>query len=133
MSVWNKEQKKGRCCPVAKAFSLSYKWSNMHSSWIEGTSTAHFDYKCQQKSIIGLRSSIKSHFWKIRTFLRDKVKQSGFNWNKFYNLQTLNVKTYLTSVRKDASFRFVFSLILLNNPSQIRGIKPASPCNNNNS
>lgn len=36
---------------------------------------------------------------------------------------------YLTSVRKEASSHLVVSLIWLKSPSQIRGIKPESPCN----
>lgn len=36
-------------------------------------------------------------------------------------------QTYLTSVRNEAAFLLVFSFIWLNSPSQIRGIKPASP------
>lgn len=35
---------------------------------------------------------------------------------------------YLTSVRKDASSHLVVSFIWLKSPSQIRGIKPESPC-----
>jgi hypothetical protein len=38
-------------------------------------------------------------------------------------------RPYLTSVRKDASSHLVVSFILLKSPSQIRGIKPESPCN----
>lgn len=89
----------------------------MHSSWTEGVGTAHFDYKCQQKSIIRLRPSIKSYFWKICIFPRDKVKQSACKWNKFDNLQTLNVPrpTWLPFERTphSALFFHLFCWIIL--------------------